>query len=149
MEGKFGGTASGDHLDYNAVGPPLQYYFGFYSCKGGIPVDSTQTPIAGLTPTKAQKDIFMPKAKLNDYANILALSNDTETRNSFMLGGSARESSTIDGKIDDGVPYSGSVRIDFPMTVLNCTKGSFLNPTYDLTQATADKPDSCSLSFFW
>lgn len=126
VEGKFGGSASGNHLNNNAAG------YNSSPCSGGEIVNLSGTPIL---PTPNELDMFLPKARLNannvgvlpvvsfyNGAGVASYYIDNSQKSNFFFLYSTADSAysasratpyetySIDIKIDDGFPMQGTVR---------------------------------------
>ncbi len=124
------------------------------SCQGGNPVNAcTQTngcykllyPQIKLAPylldarLMVQASIYYPGISTPYFAN-------TSLPNFFQIHGTANQEYSIDNKIDDGLPLTGTVREYWGMFGGNCNVGNL----YDLSPATTDTLQFyCTLSVLW
>lgn len=146
VPGLYGGSPAGANY--------LQPSTAIFSTAGTV-----VTPITKFS----ELDLFLPQSKLSQTENHVWLTNNrvytkvvyfnnTSLANIFFFFATPNQEFAIDSKIDDGLPYKGSVRetgTQFGgVGVAPCTNAAS-PPAYNVNPATADTINSCLLSMLW
>lgn len=118
------------------------------------------SPINAVTTVQGW-DLFLPKSKFSCTDNHISVSNNrwyTDSLrftqptlpNFFIFGTTANQEYVIDSKLDDGFPDKGRIRDAGYSAVGGYSSCATAPPrAYDLTPATADKPDTCGIVMLW